>query len=133
MIRGLISGTHGLSLLLLASLFVMGGCNSGGGKQDDNKAPSGAAQANASAAGATGVGGLGAAAPPAIMQILSASKEGRSYKCTVCHSEYLDPKVMSRPAVRNKIIDSILDGTMPLEGDRVSPQDLATLRAWAGH
>ena len=133
MIRELISRTKIESWSLLILLLVTGACNNGGGKQEDNKAPIGTAQASGQAAGAASAGGPGAAAPPAIMQILSANTEGRSYKCTVCHSEYLDPKVMSRPAVRNKIIDSIVDGSMPLEGDRVSPQDLATLRAWAGH
>ena len=65
-----------------------------------------------------------------VLPILTSSKPGVNYRCTVCHASYADYQQVSRPAVANSIVDSIASHRMPLTGDSVTAKDFEIIRAW---
>lgn|GEM_PF-1792834 len=65
-----------------------------------------------------------------VLPIMKKSTPGQNYKCSVCHPNYMDPKIVSVPATASGIITSIESGRMPLNGDPVSAADLEILKTW---
>ena len=65
-----------------------------------------------------------------VLPILTSSRPGANYRCTVCHASYADYQQVSRPAVANAIVDSIAMHRMPLTGDSVTARDFEIIRAW---